>query len=95
MNIIISFDPALNVCKAYNTLYTYSSSNVVSNLKWHHILRTNALTEIEIYNVLLFKELYKGKNRLSFTSTVAIDYLRLLPTSAASITDLLVLCVSG
>ena len=92
MNIIISFDP---VCKAYNTLYTYSSSNVISNLKWYHILRTNVLTEIEMYNVLLFKELYKGKNRLSFTGAVAIDNLRLLPTSTALITDLLLPCVSG
>ena len=95
MNIIISFDPALNVYKAYNTLYICSSSKVVSNRKWHHILRTNALTEIEIYNALLFKELYKGKNRLSFTDAVSIDNLCLLPTSTASITDLLVPCVSG
>ena len=91
MNIIISFDPALNVYKAYNTLYICSSSNVVSNRKWHHILRTNALTEIEIYNALLFKE-YKGKNRLSFTDAVSIDNLCLLPTSTASITDLSALC---
>ena len=39
---------------------------------------------------MLFKEPCKGKNNLSFTDTVAIDNLLLLPTSTPSISEILV-----
>ena len=53
-------------CIEYNTLYTYSSSKIVSNQKYLHILKTYALTKIKFDNTMLFKEPCKGKEQLIF-----------------------------